>query len=165
MEGEIFLDDLVMETIGLEILGSGPKDERSRLFLKEIGYEQKREYMFEALKQKLPEGSRLPDGIFFVFTPDEGFIYLGNENAWGPASQEIDFGKGSLQEALDAIGNLARRRRIEGCQTELKALFYSQESKLKFERLVQPHGFSIYADTGVAYIKGHGNIMCHWYHN
>ena len=163
---EIFLDDLVMETVNLEEVGNGPKDIKSALFLEKIGYAQKREYILDALKQKLPAGSRLPEGVFFVFTPNDGFIYRKSGDVIeDPGFFDINLGNGSLQEALDVIGYSARKRRAEGNRTELKALFYNHESKLKFERLLHPHGFSLSADIGVAYIEGRGNIMCHDYHN
>src|SRR3989338_7674017 len=105
---EVFLDALVLEVVDLEILKKYPLEARAAAFLKELGYAQKLAYICKTLEEKLTLNP-MPDGQFYVITPEEGFIYKkqGDSVLEVEAANGLDYGNGRLSDILVHLQRLA----------------------------------------------------------
>ena len=135
-----YLDQLVVkyvvQNIGLDILADAPEGERPRIFLDRIGWGQKKDYLEDALNSYVSE--KLPDGTFYVFTPEDGFKYEKRQKGIESSGLRIEAEENTTFIAtINDILNISETKRSTGEAASVPLLFFNKDSKEAFERNLQ----------------------------
>lgn len=133
---ERYLDQLVikyiLQNIGLTILEETLEQERPKIFLDRIGWDQKKHYFEDTLNAYLTD--KLPKGNVYVFSPEDSFKYKNNaqgvENMGIGKSRD---GDSTFNDALDDILEIAIKNKADGLPTSANVMFFDRASKDKFE--------------------------------
>lgn len=159
MDSEKFLDGLIVEVADLEFLKRQSEHLRPTSFLT-LAYGVKHVYIQKTLESRLPL-HQLPDGKFYVFTPDEGFGYQKLTQTCGTFTIEETFSgfysESTLNQTVTKIIEAAKLNAINHEKTFFWALFYNSESKDRATQEIDRSGFH-QVEIGSFHIPGYGII-------
>ena len=161
---EVFLDTLVMQTVNLQMLRRHPEESRAAAFLTELGYEQKLDYIQDTLEKQI-NPNLMPDGIFYVITPDEGFIYKKEGAAIDQLSEsdKIDYKSGSLADIVRTLEE-AHANHLKN-SIAINVIFYNEQSVKNFNKMIEGIGFHLLAQMGLKRLDDTREIRYHSYIN
>jgi len=159
---EVFLDTLVMQTVNLQMLRRHPEESRAAAFLTELGYEQKLDYIQDTLEKQI-NPNLMPDGIFYVITPDEGFIYKKEGAAIDQLSEsdKIDYKSGSLADIVRTLEE-AHANHLKN-SIAINVIFYNAQSVKNFNKMIEGIGFHLLAQMGLKRLDDTREIRYHSY--
>ena len=163
MAKEKYLDYLVVEVAGLDILKKHPLELRPKVFLKEVGIGPTEDYIQNTLREKVPL-HLIPSDELHVFTPEYGFIYQNKGFSVSTTTTRInEFGsEGTLEEAVRHLVKLADENARDGRLTTINVLFFDEDSKKELDKQIKPRGFK-FVSTADLEIPDYGTVKLYRY--
>ena len=160
---EVFLDTLVLQTVDLQMLRRHPEESRAAAFL-ELGYEQKLDYIQDTLEEQINQNP-MPDGIFYVITPDEGFIYKKEGAAIDQLSEsdKIDYKNGSLADIVRTLKETHANHLRNSIA--INVIFYDEQSIKNFTEMIEGQRFHLSAQMGLKRLDDTKELRYHSYIN
>ena len=166
---EQYLDRLVIKyivlNIGLEILQESPEEERPRVFLERVGWNQKKDYIEDTLNSHLSGNlQKLPEGDLYVFTPEDGFKYQKHQNIIRSVGLNINGeDDGVFTATLKEVISLIERQQSTGMPALAPVLFFDKASKETFEKGLQEKHVRFSASTEDLIIQNYGTVKLYKY--
>ena len=166
---EQYLDRLVIKyivlNIGLEILQESPEEERSRVFLDRIGWNQKKDYIEDTLNSHLSGNlQKLLVGELYVFTPEDGFKYQKHQNIIRSVGLNVTGeDDGVFTATLKEVISLIERQQTAGKPVLAPVLFFDKTSKETFEKSLQEKHVRYSASTEDLVIQNYGTVKLYRY--
>src|SRR3989338_6520818 len=137
---EVFLDEVILQYLDLEMLRMHPEESRAAAFLNELGYPQKLSHIQDILEQQAIARA-MPSGIFYVITPYEGFIYKKDGNSINQleGSDRIDYRDGSLKDVIRTIKE-SHSNHLKN-SIAINVIFYNKQAVEAFTKMMEVQGF------------------------
>ena len=165
-----YLDKLVIkyiiQNIGLEILASVPETERPAIFLKRIGWGQKKDYIEDTINSYLAESLllKLAESHLYAFAPEDGFKYEKHLNGVRSIGLDVDGeGNKTFTTTLRDILGMIEKGRNTGKEVLAPVLFFDKASQEAFEKSLQKEKVSFSVSTQDLIVQNYGQVRLYSY--